>query len=216
MRHRSALAIAASLGLTAGAAHAGTRTLQEALALAYSNNPSLQAARAQLRSVDENVPAALAGWRPTVTVTGSAGYVKGTTRTYVPCGVLVTPQCGGIYTKADRDIGSAQAQLTQPLYSGGATRAGTNRAVNQVMAQRARLIAQEETVFSDTVNAYVNVIATQQVLALDINNEQVLAEQLRATNDRFRVGEITRTDVAQAEAALAGATATRQTAEGNV
>jgi outer membrane protein len=71
-------------------------------------------------------------------------------------------------------------------------------------------------VFSDTVNAYVNVIATQQVLALDINNEQVLAEQLRATNDRFRVGEITRTDVAQAEAALAGATATRETAEGNV
>ncbi len=66
------------------------------------------------------------------------------------------------------------------------------------------------------VNAYVNVIQQQQVLQLNINNEQVLARQLQATNDRFRVGEITRTDVAQAEAALAGATATRQTSEGNL
>ena len=70
--------------------------------------------------------------------------------------------------------------------------------------------------FNDTVNAYVNVIQTQQVLQLNINNEQVLTRQLQATNDRFRVGEITRTDVAQAEAALAGARATRQTAEGNL
>ena len=66
------------------------------------------------------------------------------------------------------------------------------------------------------MNAYVGVIQAQQILALNINNEQVLTRQLQATNDRFRVGEITRTDVAQAEAALAGATAQRQTSEGNV
>ena len=70
--------------------------------------------------------------------------------------------------------------------------------------------------FLDTINAYVNVIQTQQVLQLNTNNEQVLKRQLQATNDRFRVGEITRTDVAQAQAALAGAQATRQTAEGNM
>ena len=75
------------------------------------------------------------------------------------------------------------------------------------MAERANLIAQEEQSFSDTVNAYVGVIQAQQLLALNVNNEQVLTKQLQATNDRFRVGEITRTDVAQAEAALAGATA---------
>ncbi len=221
MTRRSVLAISLSLCLVGpcllgGTADAGTRTLQEALALAYSNNPSLQAARAQLRSVDENVPAALAGWRPTVTVTASAGYTKDEFRTYTACSTFNATQCGGTYLKNDRSPASAQAQLTQPLYRGGATTAGTHRAVNQVMAQRARLIAQEEQVFSDTVNAFVNVIQTQQVLALNINNEQVLARQLQATNDRFRVGEITRTDVAQAEAALAGATATRQTAEGNV
>jgi outer membrane protein len=84
------------------------------------------------------------------------------------------------------------------------------------MSQRAQLMATEEQLFTNVINAFVNVIANQQVLALDVNNEQVLTRQLQATNDRFRVGEITRTDVAQAEAALAGATATRQTAEGNL
>ena len=84
------------------------------------------------------------------------------------------------------------------------------------MAQRAQLIAQEETTFTDTVNAYVGVFRRSSSLPLNINNERVLARQLQATNDRFRVGEITRTDVAQAEAALAGATAQRQTSEGNL
>ena len=88
------------------------------------------------------------------------------------------------------------------------------------MAERATLIQQEQTSFTNAVIAYVGVpvgvIQAQQLLALNINNEQVLAKQLQATNDRFRVGEITRTDVAQAEAALAGATAQRQTSEGNL
>jgi outer membrane protein len=106
--------------------------------------------------------------------------------------------------------------VTQPLYRGGATRAGTNRAENQVMAQRATLMAAEQTAFTNAVSAYVSVIQATQVLALNVNNEQVLSRQLEATRDRFRVGEITRTDVAQAEAALAGATATRQTAEGTL
>ena len=75
---------------------------------------------------------------------------------------------------------------------------------------------QEQTSFNNAVNAYVGVIQAQQLLALQINNEQVLAKQLQATNDRFRVGEITRTDVAQAEAALEGARATRETAEGSL
>lgn len=189
---------------------AETKTLQDALSLAYSNNPTLQAARAQLRATDEGVPQALAGWRPTIALTASAGYGDGQIRT--------TNRRGGgvVYTPNQRDIFIGQATATQPLYSGGATRAGTNQADNKVFGQRARLLATEQQVFTDTINAYVNVIQTQQVLQLDINNEQVLTRQLQATNDRFRVGEITRTDVAQAQAALDGARATRQTAEGNV
>ena len=196
---------------------AGPRTLSEALAAAYANHPSLQAARARLRAVDESVPQALAGWRPTVTVGGSAGYAQGNTvaRTAAaPAGAGARRVMES--TPFSRDIGTANATITQPLYRGGRTRASTNQAENRVMAERARLIGAEQAVFAETVLAFVNVIQTQQILALNINNEQVLARQLQATQDRFRVGEITRTDVAQAEAALAQATAQRQTAEGNL
>lgn len=197
-----------ALVMTPGLAMAQSRTLQEALAAAYSNNPSLQASRAQLRAVDENVPTALAGWRPQVIVSGTAGSAFGNQNSNTT-GREITSQQG-------RAIVTGSATVTQPIYRGGRTTAATNRAENQVMTQRAKLIASEEQLFSDTVSAYVNVISTTQILALNGNNEQVLQRQLQATNDRFRVGEITRTDVAQAEAALAGATATRQTAEGNL
>ncbi|MBO0710521.1 MAG: TolC family outer membrane protein [Acetobacteraceae bacterium] len=199
----------------------GPRTLAEALAAAYSNNPTLQAARAQLRSVDENVPQALAGWRPSVVLSGTGGYSDGKSRIYTSA--VVDPVTGLIVqpgstanTRSERVIGTAQAVVTQNLYRGGRTRAQTNHAENQVMAQRAQLIATEQQTFTDTVNAYVGVIQAQQILGLNINNEQVLARQLQATNDRFRVGEITRTDVAQADAALSGARAQRETAEGNL
>ena len=194
--------------LAAGPAVSQPRTLQDALSAAYSNNPTLQAARAQLRATDEGVPQALAGWRPTVQVAGSVGYADGTIRTANRNGTNINRNA--------RDVFTEQATATQPLYRGGATRAGTNRADNQVFAQRGRLLASEQQVFTDTINAYVGVIQSQQVLQLNTNNEQVLSRQLQATNDRFRVGEITRTDVAQAEAALAGARATRQSAEGNL
>lgn len=192
-----------------GEAVAQARTLQEALSAAYSNNPTLQTSRAQLRATDEGVPQALAGWRPTVIVAGTVGYGFGTL-------TLDNGGRGSSSVRENRRIYTATPTITQPLYRGGATRAGTNQADNRVFAQRGRLIATEQQVFNDTINAYVNVIQTQQLLQLNVNNEQVLARQLQATNDRFRVGEITRTDVAQAEAALAGARATRQTTEGNL
>ncbi|HEY6438529.1 MAG TPA: TolC family outer membrane protein [Acetobacteraceae bacterium] len=186
------------------------RTLAEALAATYANQPALQAERAKLRSTDENVPQALAGWRPTVVMAGTAGYGDGFSRIYSgSSGVFLNAQ-------TDRLIGTAQATLSQPIYNGGKTSANVNRAKNQVIAERANLIAQEQTSFGNVVNAYVGVIQAQQLLALNVNNEQVLAKQLQATNDRFRVGEITRTDVAQAQAALAQATSQRQVAEGNL
>ncbi len=185
-------------------------TLQDALTTAYANNPALQSARATLRATDENVPAALSGWHPTVSLSGQAGPANGNQ--------INPPGFNGdrAMIKENRSELVGTATITQPIYRGGRTTAATNKAENQVMAQRAKLLAQEEQTFSDTISAYVNVISAGQTLALDANNEQVLTKQLQATNDRFRVGEITRTDVAQAEAALAGAVATRQTAEGNL
>jgi outer membrane protein len=186
------------------------RTLAEALAATYASQPVLLAERAKLRATDENVPQALSGWRPTVVMAGTLGYGDGISR------LLSSSSGGWLKSQTDRQIGTAQATLTQPLYTGGRTQANLNRAKNQVMAERANLIGQEQTSFTNVVNAYVGVIEAGQLLALNINNEQVLAKQLQATNDRFRVGEITRTDVAQAEAALAGATAQRETAEGQL
>jgi outer membrane protein len=197
------------------AAGVTTRTLQDALAETYATNAALQAGRAQLRSVDENVPQALAGWRPTVVMSGTAGYGGGLIKQYSG---LAGAVFGNSYTNTPqgRDIKTGQMTVTQPIYTGGHTRAAVNHAENQVMGQRATLLATEQQILYNAVQAFVNVIQNQELLALNINNEQVLQRQLQATNDRFRVGEITKTDVAQAEAALAGATAQRQTAEGNL
>ncbi|HEV7265697.1 MAG TPA: TolC family outer membrane protein [Falsiroseomonas sp.] len=184
---------------------ASGQTLQEAMALAYANNPSLQAARAQLRAVDENVPQALAGWRPTVQLSGSAGQ----NRAGGSSNNIRIPERA-------RDTTQLQASVVQPLYRGGRTVAQTRRAENQVLSQRARLYAAEQQVLLDVVNAYVAMIRDQEEVRLNTNNEQVLLRQLQATNERFRVGEITRTDVAQAESRLAGARASRAEAEGRL
>ncbi len=182
-------------------------TLNEALELSYSTNPTLTAERANLRAVDENVPIALAGWRPTVSVTTSGTVEDGNSSE----GALFPS------TRLHHIIGYSNAvSAVQPLYQGGRTTSQTHQAVNRVMAERANLISTEQQVFANVVSAYVGVIEDQQLLQLQINNEKVLEEQLRATNDRFRVGEITRTDVAQAEAALASARAARQQAEGTL
>ncbi|MBB3898180.1 TolC family outer membrane protein [Roseococcus suduntuyensis] len=183
---------------------ASAQTLQEALARAYSNNPTLLAARAQLRAVDENVPQALAGWRPTVVLSGSVGTAQ----------TRVDQQ--GRSTTVERSPTALTATVTQPLYRGGRTVAQTRQAENGVLAQRARLLATEQQVLGEAVNAYISVIQQAELVRLNINNEQVLSRQLQATNERFRVGEITRTDVAQAESRLAGARTSRTQAEGNL
>ncbi|WP_084698259.1 TolC family outer membrane protein [Muricoccus aerilatus] len=196
-----------------GVAPASAQTLQEALAQTYANNPTLATARAQLRVVDENVPQALAGWRPSVSITGSVGYAAANARQRSQ---LLNGGRIGVTSDQDRAIGSVAVTATQPLYRGGRTVASTRRAENQVLAQRARLLATEQQVLQDTVTAYVNVIRFQEEVRLNLNNAQVLQRQLDATNERFRVGEITRTDVAQAESRLAGARASRADSEGQL
>ena len=195
-------------------------TLQEALASAYLTNPTLQAERANLRSIDENVPTAVAGWRPTVSVTTSGTVESGASSFGVTSGLNAQGLPAAQAVPATPLHGlrgyTTSVSAVQPLYEGGRTTGQTHEAVNRVQAERANLISVEQQVFANVVSAYVGVIEDEQLLQLQINNEKVLEEQLRATNDRFRVGEITRTDVAQAEAALASARATRQQAEGTL
>jgi outer membrane protein len=198
------------LSLAALAGPVGAQTLNEALAQAYSNNPQLLAARAQLRAVDEQVPQALAGWRPSVTAAGSYGTADVTTRG------LRTVDGTFPTTNTVRSPAAATATLTQPIFRGGRTTAQTRQAENNVLAQRALLLATEQQVLTDGVGAFIQVIQNAELLRLNINNEQVLTRQLQATNERFRVGEITRTDVAQAESRLAGAKASRIQAEGQL
>jgi outer membrane protein len=210
MVSRFALAVGLAAVWAGGAEAAGPSTLQEALAAAYANNPTLLTARAQLRATDEGVPAALSGWRPQVSFTGSAGRAAGSTSQYNSTFNTT------VYGRLERNINASQLQLTQPIYSGGKVSASTHKARNQVLAARAQLLATEEQVFENTISAYVSVVQTEQILRININTEQILVRQLQSTNARFSVGELTRTDVAQSEAALASATAARQTAEGNV
>ena len=209
MRSWVATVFGLSAAVTAGSAMAQTQphTLQEALAAAYSSNPTLLAARAALRAVDETVPQALAGWRPTIQIQSQYG---------IQSGQFGSASSNGQFTSDKKPSYAVQGTITQPIYNGGRTEAQTHSAENRVLSQRGRLIATEENVFTNVITDFTNVIQTEQLLQLDINQEQVLTRQLQATNDRFRVGEITRTDVAQAEAALAGARSTRETAEGNV
>ena len=181
---------------------AGAMTLEESLVHAYQNNPTLQAQRALVRSVDETVNQALSGWRPEI---------EGSVRSNSFWSTRNNDNNG-----INRRSGySADITLTQNLYSGGQTSAATQEAENNIKAERARLIAIEQKVLLEAVTAYMDVFRDRAVVQLNINNEKVLARQLEATQDRFNVGEVTRTDVAQAEARLSGARADRIQAEGD-
>ena len=184
---------------------AAAETLEEVLATAYSNNATLAAQRAALRAVDEGVPQALAGWRPTVDIDGSYGRTR-------------QDSSGSTVSSGAQTLSPLTATLSvaQPLYRGGRTRAGTRQAEATVLAARADLLATEQDVLLAAVTAYLDVLRDQAIVRLNRNNEQVLRRQLEATRDRFEVGEITRTDVAQAEARLSRATSDRIQAEGNV
>ena len=156
---------------TGGVLPAAAQSLGETLIQTYQSNPTLRAARAELRATNERVPQALSNWRPTVELSGSAGQA---------------------YDERDRPVKDSSGRspaggdliVTQPLYRGGRTVAGTDRAENEVLAQRARLAETEQSVLLNAVTAYADVWRDQSVLALNINNEQVLARQLEATQDR--------------------------------
>ncbi len=187
-----------AVGVAASAANA--ETLQEALTAAYLNNPDLTGERANLRATDEGVPQALSGWRPTVTLTGEAGRERLESRG----------------RSEDLDPISGSATVTQPLYRGGRTRAETDSAEALVEAGRENLRSVEQDTFLDVITAYMDVLRDEAVVQLNGNNVKVLRRELEASEDRFRVGEVTRTDVAQAEARLARAVSDLEAAEGEL
>ncbi|HYD32806.1 MAG TPA: TolC family outer membrane protein [Azospirillaceae bacterium] len=197
-----------------GASSAWAEPLEQALAKAYSTNPSLDAQRAAVRATDEGVAQARSGYRPQVSATANAGVSRS-----------VTEQTGGVGTSSTSINGTfGRTNLTrslgvtaqQPVYTGGRVPAQVSSAENEVQSQRAQLLNAEQQVLSLAAEAYMNVVRDQATVRLNVSNEQVLRRQMEAAQDRFRVGEITRTDVSQAESRLARATADRVTAEGRL
>jgi len=183
-------------------------TLQDALVSAYQSNPTLLAERAQLRATDEGVSTALSGWRPTVQIDSDAGFSETETNT----------KSAGISSVSEDSLQprSFSISVTEPLYRGGRTTAEARSARKLVDAGRASLMETEQRVLLDAVRAYMEVLRSQLVLELNRNNEGVVKHQLQAAQDRFEVGEVTRTDVVQTEARLAQAIAERIGAEGDL
>jgi outer membrane protein len=187
------LLLAAVSALTISSASA--ETLQDALVAAYNSNPQLQSERAALRGTDEDVASAKSGYRPSV-------------------GSQATVDQGFIDT--DGTTYSGGVNVRQNLFLGGRTRNSVAAAEYGVKIGREQLRNIENSVFLGTVSAYMDVVRDQSELELNDNQVKVLQRQLKATQDRFRVGDGTRTDVAQAEARLARAISGRTAAQGGL
>ena len=181
------------------AAPALGETLETALVHAYQNNPTLNSQRAATRATDELVPQALSGYRPRVSIVGTGGeQTSSTTTRQVTAGTVTYATVAGYNGPA-----SIGGTITQTLYNGFQTANKTRQAESSVLASRATLRVAEQTVLLNAATAYMNLLRDSAILDLQKRNVEVLQEQLRQTRDRFNVGEVTRTDVAQAESSVA-------------
>lgn len=167
-------------------------SLQEAMGAAYLNNPALLAQRASLRALDETINQAKAGWRPSVTATGNYGYKRSVSNFSFATSRNTKPR-------------RWELEVKQPVFKSMQTVNSTSEARNRVNAAREQLVEVEQKILLDSVAAYMGVLRDLSVLELTINNVAVLKRQLEASEDRFRVGEITRTDVAQSKARMSRA-----------
>ncbi len=214
--------VAAIAALGIGCMPAWADTLNWALVQAYQNNPSLNAQRASLRATDENVPQALSGYRPKLSITANGGYNYASTLAHT-VSQSTFPNTVGYTNFAEPFVSrGATATATQTLFNGLQTANRTRQAESQVFGARETLRVTEQQVLLDASTAYMNLLRDQAILELNRRNVEVLTEQLKQTRDRFNVGEVTRTDVAQAESRLAagrsallGAQSNFVTSEGN-
>ncbi|MFM9865218.1 MAG: TolC family outer membrane protein [Micropepsaceae bacterium] len=193
---------AALLATVLAVPHASADTLLDALVKTYQTNPQLLAERANLRATDEEVSQAIAQWRPRIEI--SADYAKTHSES----------KTDGLPRSLSRtEPWSADVTATQTVFAGGRILAQRRQADANVKAGRARLHSTEQSVFLGTISSYMNVVRDEAVLKLNEANTQLLKKQLEAAQARFDVGEITRTDVAQAEARLAAGTASETSAQ---
>jgi outer membrane protein len=196
----------ASLALTGAASAfaitaATADTLEWALVQAYQNNPSLNAQRAALRAMDENVPQALSGYRPKLAITANGGENFTTVQSSSFTSTGAVNNISNVNTPfTSRGVG---ATATQTLYNGLQTSNRVRQAESQVYGARETLRVTEQQVLLDAATAYMNLLRDGAILELNRRNVEVLTEQLKQTRDRASVGEVTRTDVAQAESRLA-------------
>jgi outer membrane protein len=188
-------------------------TIEAALVRAYQNNPQLNAQRASVRSTDENVPQALSGYRPKVNITASAGYQytdTNTTQGGSPTDLVRTEIHG---TDPPRAAGLT---ITQTLFNGNQTANKTRAAESQVSGAREALRFLEQSVLLSAATIYMDYLRDAAIVEVQRSNTRVLEQTLKQTQDRFNVGEVTRTDVAQSEAQLAAGKTQQLTAESNL
>jgi outer membrane protein len=202
------VALIATTALTGAAMHrALADTLEGALALAYQNNPQINSQRAATRATDENVGVALSGYRPTVTANAQLGeqYLDSLSK------------AGPAYIRQVGTIAVPSYGLTtrQTLFNGFQTSSRTRLAEGLVFAQRETLRTTEQTILLNGATAYMNLLRDAALLELQRNNVKVLEATLRQTRDRFTAGEVTRTDLAQAESSLAAGRSSLHAAESN-
>ncbi len=186
-------------------------SIEAALEAAYQNNTGLKELRATARSKDEGLPQALAGWRPTVYANASVGgekdIISGDLKDNGDRGFSIA-QSGNTSSTAKADV-----TLNQNLFNGGKTVAETCKAESLVQVARAQLADKEREVLFAAVQAYLAVVAKTSELQYRKSNETALKKTLEATQDKFKVGEETRTSIAQAEANLASGIAERESTE---
>src|SRR6202140_4858025 len=188
-------------------------TIEAALVRAYKNNPQINAQRASVRSTDENVPQALSGYRPRVALTASAGYQYTDTNTTTggtPSAIVRTEIHGA---NAPR---SAGLTISQTLFNGQQTANRTRAAESQVSGSREALRVLEQTVLLAAATIYMDFLRDSAIVEVQQSNVRVLEQTLKQTKDRFNVGEVTRTDVAQSEAQLAAGKTQLLTADANL
>ncbi len=200
------LGIAPSLLMSCGPPHSDSLTLEQAWTQAYRSNPSLEAQRASLRGLDEQVSQALSNWRPSVDATASIGR----TDQYAPeLAPLENPRYDG-------NARSYGVQVKQPLFRGFRTVAETEAAEKQVLAGRAKLASAEQQLFLDTASAYLGILRDETVLNLERSHENILQDKLKETHARSEAGELTKTDERQSESRLARAHVSRYQAESSL
>jgi outer membrane protein len=190
------------LGLHAlSCAPARADTLESSLAYAYVNNPQINSQRAVVRAIDEGVPTALAGYRPKAIATANIG-TQSLSTTIREIG-STTPRNSPASYFTQSGVNTPHGvgvTVTQNLLNGFQTANRTRLAESQVLAARETLRVIEQTVLFNATTAYMNLLRDAGILELQRSNLEVLTEQVRQTKARLQSGNVTATDLAQAEA----------------